>query len=66
MNTLQELIHARHLAFVRAIGTEFANAGITQAWRDANRAYVRARAAEKARLKASPITADRLGANAAA
>lgn len=41
--SLESLADRRHVAFQKAKARNFANAALTQAWREANRAYVLAR-----------------------
>jgi len=66
MSTIDSLIHARHITFVRALESGFQNTEITEAWREANRAYVRARMGNSTRLKPSVGGTDRATASAAA
>ncbi len=43
VNPLESLADRRHVAFQKAKARNFAGAALTQAWREANRAYVLAR-----------------------
>jgi hypothetical protein len=43
METIKQLMTARHIAFLAALSTGFATGPVTTAWREANRVYVLAR-----------------------
>jgi hypothetical protein len=61
VETVEQLMTARHETYERALAGNFRNIADVQRWREANRAYVAGRRVLKPTLKASTGSIEALG-----